>query len=174
MALDRATDHIRATIICSLLLWLKVLASNVYLGKTKSAAGNRAKEDKYQNEETSDEAQEAQDRAQRIVSNDTENIPFVMALAGLTSFCIFTKIAYVRSQDDSDDIQTLGTLHFVFYCVFTFFRFAHTGAYFMGLSSVRSLAYAISVLASIGIAVIGIIAAFSLGFEDGAGYDGDN
>jgi len=122
------------------------------LTRTKSAAGD---------DEGSDKAKPLQ----QIVSSDQENIPIVMALAVFTSFSIFAKRFYDENEDERDDTQKLASLHLIFYIIFTTFCFVHTAVSFKGIPKMELVAWAISVLASIGIAVIGIIAAFNLEYE---------
>jgi len=117
------------------------------LTRTKSAAGD-------------DEGADKAKQHQQIVSSD---IPIVMALAVFTSFSIYVKMLS-DSDDDRDSTQTLASLHLIFYIIFTTFRFVHTAVSFKSISKMQLVAWAISVLASIGIAVIGIIAAFSLNY----------
>lgn len=147
------TQAIRATAILSVFLWIKVVATNVGLGGAKVNAGGRAPEDTYQTggAAASEDAKVAQARAQRIVNNDLENVPYTLVLAWGAVYCI-------AAADAADSAQA----HIFLFTVFTACRFAHTIVYSKGLSKPRSLVWFLGVLCSFGIAFNGAIASFQI------------
>mmetsp|Transcript_28063 Transcript_28063/g.32336 ORF Transcript_28063/g.32336 Transcript_28063/m.32336 type:complete len:162 (+) Transcript_28063:52-537(+) len=148
---------IKVSSILTCLLWTKVFATNIGLGGAKKNAGQRAPEDKYQiNEaEASEAAKDSAKRAQRIVNNDLENIPYTMVLAWVSVFCIF-------SVEDFDVRKRLSTLHIVFFSLFVLCRVCHSVVYSLGYTLPRSLFYLIGVVSSFALAIIGAIAAFNI------------
>lgn len=150
---DETAQAITATALLSVFLWIKVVATNVGLGGAKVNAGGRAPEDTYQRSATqaAEEAKVAQDRAQRIVNNDLENIPYTMVLAWGAVYCI--RLAGARGN---------ASAHIFLMTVFTLCRFAHTIVYTKGLSKPRSLVWMVGVLCSFGIAFNGAVASFQI------------
>jgi hypothetical protein len=139
--------------IVTLILWLKVLYSNVMLGGAKMKAGKRAPEDVYQipQDKAKPDSLAEVDRTQRIVNNDLENIPYGLITAWTSLFCI-----YRNSVADPG----LLTAHVVLMVVFGAMRVGHTIAYRFALSYARSFLWTIGVLSVIGLGIIGIIASF--------------
>lgn len=148
---------LRSTAILSLVLWTKVVATNLGLGGAKNNAGTRAPEDSYQkkSDEASPEATAAQDRAQRIVNNDLENIPYTMALAWGAMFCIF----FVGDEGFRD---AQATAHIILYALFVGCRFGHSYFYANGYSVPRSVVWFTGLLCSFAIGINGAIAAFQI------------
>mmetsp|Transcript_25209 Transcript_25209/g.45379 ORF Transcript_25209/g.45379 Transcript_25209/m.45379 type:complete len:177 (-) Transcript_25209:1609-2139(-) len=157
--ISASTQAIRATAILSLLLWTKVLAVNTGLGGAKNNAGGRAPEDTYQksSNDVTDEAKVAQDRAQRMVNNDLENIPYTMALAWGSVYCISA-----ADRGGTEVGESYALAHIVMYSVFVACRIAHSVVYSRGWSTARSLVWAVGVLCSFGIAINGAIASFKI------------
>jgi uncharacterized MAPEG superfamily protein len=126
------------------------------LGGAKLEAGARAPEDFYQKkvDETNPEKKSTQDRAQRIVNNDLENIPYTMVLAWASVFCI-----YFGENLDQRDGNALA--HIVLYTVFVASRIGHTVFYAKGASIARTCAFLLALLCSFGIGINGCIAAFN-------------
>jgi uncharacterized MAPEG superfamily protein len=148
---------VRATAVLTILLWTKVVATNLGLGGAKLLAGSRAPEDKYQKsaEEVSEEAKVSQDRAQRMVNNDLENIPYTMVMAWGSMFCI-----YFGGDVDVRDQQALA--HIVLYTLFVVSRIGHSYTYAMGLSVPRTAAWVLGLLCSFGLGINGAVAAFRI------------
>mmetsp|Transcript_3074 Transcript_3074/g.2968 ORF Transcript_3074/g.2968 Transcript_3074/m.2968 type:complete len:157 (-) Transcript_3074:326-796(-) len=149
-----AIDAAQGTAVLSLILWSKVAATNLGLGGAKNKAGGRAPEDTYQNksDDVSEGAKVAQDRAQRIVNNDLENIPYTMVLAWASVFFIY----HGRNTDK------LAQAHLIFYILFVASRIAHSISYSLGNSYSRSAAWAVGLLCSFAIGIICAIASFRL------------
>jgi uncharacterized MAPEG superfamily protein len=141
--------------IVTVILWLKVLYSNVILGGAKMKAGKRAPEDTYQSssDKVKPEAIAAVDRCQRIVNNDLENIPYGLITAWAAIFSIGKAVASGGSSD-------YYTAHAVLIIAFAVSRIAHTMTYAMALSYARSIAWVLGVLSVIGMGINGIIASF--------------
>lgn len=150
------SNPLQTTAILTVVLWAKVFATNIGLGGAKNNAGGRAPEDTYQKSEgeASEEEKEALDRAQRIVNNDLENIPYTMVMAFGSAVIIYL----VGSADNYD----LSLAHTVLYAVFVAMRFAHSITYAKGISTGRSLVWLVGVLASFGIGINGAIASYRL------------
>ena len=148
---------VRATAVLTILLWAKVAATNLGLGGAKNNAGGRAPEDTYQKktEEVSDEAKVAQDRAQRMVNNDLENIPYTIAMAWGSVFCI-----YFGGDEVLRDQQALA--HIVLYSLFTVARFGHSIAYAKAWAYPRTLVWMAGFMCSFGIGVNAAIAAYKI------------
>jgi len=148
-------DNVRATMINTALLGLKMFLSNVYKDKQQTTK-----------DDASDEAKEAQDRAQRIVNNDLENIPVAIGIAWGVSFCIFLKfvtdIFDEDYEDERSDSNTLGVSLIVGFSIFTFARYCHTAFYMFGLALPRTIAYLLGVLMMVGVTIVGLIAAWSI------------
>mmetsp|Transcript_40393 Transcript_40393/g.49209 ORF Transcript_40393/g.49209 Transcript_40393/m.49209 type:complete len:161 (+) Transcript_40393:146-628(+) len=156
---DNFITDIRVTSILTVLLWFKVVITNLGLGGAKAEAGTRAPEDFYQkeNEEASPEAKAAQDRSQRIVNNDLENIPYTMAMAWGSLFCIFLSEASGSGKSDG-----LATAHMICYSIFVAARYGHSISYKFGVAIARSLVYLVGLLCSFAIVIIGAVAAFEI------------
>jgi uncharacterized MAPEG superfamily protein len=148
---------IQSTAVLSLLLWTKVVFANFGLGGAKNEAGARAPEDFYQKkaDEASPEAKSTQDRAQRIVNNDLENIPYTMVLAWASVFCI-----YFGENPDKRDSNALTQI--VLYTAFVTSRIGHTVFYAKGAAIARSVSFILALLCSFGIGINGCIAAFNI------------
>jgi len=147
------TQAVQATAVLSAVLWFKVFATNIGLGGAKNNAGTRPAEDTYQKDaaEATEEDKTNLDRAQRIVNNDLENIPYTMVLAWGSIYCIGT----VGASADSNALA-----HIVFYTIFVVCRFSHSIVYIKGLSTARSIVWLFGVICSFGIAINGAIASF--------------
>ena len=153
-----STQAIRATAILSVILWTKVVATNMGLGGAKMKAGGRAPEDTYQVTDTSqitEEAKTAQDRAQRMVNNDLENIPYTLVLTWGSLYCI-------TSAAEAVDVKGYAMAHIILFSIFVVCRIMHSIVYSMGLSTARSLVWLMGLLCSFGIAINGAIAAFKI------------
>lgn len=144
---------IRATAVLSVILLTKVVATNLGLGGAKNNAGGRAPEDKYQAkaEDITEEAKVTQDRAQRMVNNDLENIPYTMILAWGSMYCI------VMGGNDKHAMAQI-----VMYSLFVLCRIGHSITYALGMSTARTLVWAVGVLCSFGIGINGAIASFAI------------
>jgi len=119
----------QATIILSLILFCKVIFSNLKLGLAKKNAGARAPEDRQADEsDVSEDAVKTLDRARRITSNDQENIPYVMVLAWGAIIIQVDNPSYFR-------------WHIALYTAFVAARILHTIAYSFGLSLFRSTVF---------------------------------
>lgn len=148
---------IRATAVLTIMLWAKVAATNLGLGGAKLEAGGRAPEDTYQksDEEVSEEAKVSQDRAQRMVNNDLENIPYTMVMAWGSMFCI-----YFGGDEDVRDQQAKA--HVVLYSLFVASRIGHSYTYAKGLSVPRTAAWFLGFLCSFGLGINGAVASFRI------------
>jgi uncharacterized MAPEG superfamily protein len=151
---------LRATALLSILLWTKVAFTNFGLGGAKMNAGGRAPEDTYQKsaEEVTEEAKVAQDRAQRIVNNDLENIPYTMALAWGSMICIFFMDGSVpaRTRDQHSMAQI------ILYSLFVVARIGHSVAYAKGLSYPRTAAFVLGFMSTFAIGINGVVASFGV------------
>ena len=116
-------------------------------------SGKRAPEDTYQmsQDKVKPEAILDTDRAQRIVNNDAENIPYGLITAWASLMCI------ARAKGD---ITALCTAHGVMVVVFAAMRIGHTIAYRYALSYARSLFWMLGVFSVIGMGINGVIATF--------------
>lgn len=152
--MTNTAQSIQATAVLSLILWTKVFITNVGLGGAKNNAGGRAPEDTYQANpnEVSDEAKVAQDRAQRIVNNDLENITYTMVLAWGSVFCIAM----------GSGSGKYGLAHIIMYSLFVLCRIGHSIVYAKKLTTARSLIWLVGVLCSFGIGINGAIASFDI------------
>lgn len=164
-------ELIQATAILSLLLWTKVVATNLGLGGAKAKAGTRAPEDTYQHQRTSNDDNDndndnddggvsaavaaANDRAQRIVNNDLENIPYTMVMA----WGALVSIIMVGAGGDTVTLGRLCLAHTVLYSTFVAMRIMHSIAYIYALAYVRTFVWAIGLLCSFGLAILGVFAA---------------
>ena len=148
-----ASQAFQVNAIVSLSLWLKVLYSNLMLGGAKMKAGRRAPEDTYQMtaDKVKPEAIADVDRAQRIVNNDIENIPYGLILGWISLFC--------ATRNTTVD-EALLTAQGVLIVVFGAMRIAHTIAYKFALSYARSIFWLGGVFAVTGLGIIAIIASF--------------
>jgi uncharacterized MAPEG superfamily protein len=148
---------LQSTAILSLVLWTKVAATNLGLGGTKMKAGGRAPEDTYQAKaaEATPEAKEAQDRSQRVVNNDLENIPYTMAIAWGAVFCIYF-------GDDTDKRDRHSRAQIMLYATFVACRILHSVFYYQQLAIARSSVWATGFFCSFALAVLGVFAAFNV------------
>lgn len=144
---------LRATAVLSVILFTKVVVTNLGLGGAKNKAGGRAPEDTYQADpdEVSQSAKVAQDRAQRIVNNDLENVTYTLTLAWGSMYCI------VLAGSDEHAL-----VHTVLYSLFVACRVAHSIVYAKGISYARSVLWVVGVLCSFGIGINGAIASFGI------------
>lgn len=149
------TQAVQATAVLSAVLWFKVCSTNVGLGGAKNNAGSRPAEDTYQKDaaEATEEDKTNLDRAQRIVNNDLENIPYTMVLAWGSLYCI----EMAGAGADSNAFA-----HIVLYTIFVASRFAHSIVYIKGMSTARSLVWLFGVICSFGLAINGAIASFKI------------
>ena len=149
------TQAVQATAVLSAVLWFKVFATNIGLGGAKNNAGTRPAEDTYQRNkaDVTEEDKTNLDRAQRIVNNDLENIPYTMVLAWGSVYCI----GLVGSSSSAD---SHAMAHIVLYTIFVVSRYAHSIVYIKGLSTARSIVWLFGALCSFGIAINGAIASF--------------
>ena len=99
------------------------------------------------------ELKEAQDRAQRIVNNDLENIPYTLALCWGAVVCIL--------GNAKGPLKGLVVAHILFMTLFTIGRIGHTIAYIKMLSYPRTIFWLFGLLSTLGIIINGIIAAAS-------------
>ena len=150
---DNSIQAIRATAILSIILFTKVFITNIGLGGAKNNAGGRAPEDTYQAnpDEVPESAKVAQDRAQRIVNNDLENITYTLTLAWGAVYCIAL---------GGNDAHALA--HIIMYALFVFCRIGHSITYAKQMSTARSLVWLMGVLCSFGIGINGAIASFGI------------
>ncbi len=149
------TQAVQATAVLSAVLWFKVFSTNIGLGGAKNNAGTRPAEDTYQKDaaEATEEDKTNLDRAQRIVNNDLENIPYTMVLAWGSVYCIEMAGAAAGSS---------AFAHIVFYTIFVASRFAHSIVYIKGMSTARSLVWLFGAICSFGLAINGAIASFKI------------
>jgi len=154
--LDEYPSTYKATIVLSLLMWMKVAVSNVVLGVAKMKAGTCAPEDTRQNsqEDVSDDAKENEQRAQRIVNNDLENVPYTMILAFGSMFCIIS-----LDSENLEKRQSISIAHIILFSLFVTMRIAHTITFAYKISKARSVVWLIGFLCSFGIAIVLVIAA---------------
>lgn len=145
---------LQTTAFCSLLLYIKVLLSNIVEGGAKMKAGARPPEDTYQHipstEEEKENAMKSVDRARRIINNDMENIPVPLVIAWGSMLCLFL-----------NDKSEANIAHAVLMIVFTATRICHTVVYMMALSYPRALFWALALLAALGMAINCIVASIS-------------
>lgn len=153
---SRSTQAIQVTSILSIILWAKVFATNMGLGGAKNNAGGRAPEDGYQTpaSEASDEAKVSMDRAQRIVNNDQENIPYTLVLTWGALYCL--------NAADASSVEGNALAHIIMFAIFVACRIVHSVVYSKGLSTARSLVWLIGALCSFGIAINGAVASFKI------------
>ena len=152
---------LKFTAVLTFVLWFKVWAVNIGLGGTKASAGMRAPEDEYQvkEENAAEGAKEAADRAQRMVNNDLENIPYTMVLAWAAIYCI-NSIGV--SESPSTTRETLSTLHLCFYSTFVVCRIFHSVSYSFGFSKSRTVFYLLGALSTFAISIITMVAVFRI------------
>jgi uncharacterized membrane protein YecN with MAPEG domain len=109
-------EKLAASAICTALLYIKFFVSNMGLGGAKNNAGRRAPEDFYQKTGLTEEEQQAADaavdRAQRIVNNDLENIPFGLIIIWASTVS-----------------PTAILPHVILVALYTFLRISHTISY---------------------------------------------
>uniref|UniRef100_A0A0G4F490 Microsomal glutathione S-transferase 1 n=1 Tax=Chromera velia CCMP2878 TaxID=1169474 RepID=A0A0G4F490_9ALVE len=154
-------NALQTSVVCTFVLFLKLLFSNLYLGHTKNKAGTRVAEDTYQEQGgnlTADEHErrkEAQDRAQRVVSNDLENIPIGL----LVAWGSFDAISYSVVAMGNELEAAIGAF-IALLAVFTGCRVLHTAMYMSGIGLARSLVYLISILSLLGLVILSMYAAF--------------
>lgn len=150
---------IRFTAVLTFVLWFKVWAVNIGLGGTKLSAGLRAPEDsQVKTEDAAEGAKEAADRAQRMVNNDLENIPYTMLLAWAAVFCI----TFDSPESVVTTRETLSVLHIIFYSIFVVCRIFHSVSYALGFSKPRTVFYLLGCMSSFAISIIAMVAVFSL------------
>ena len=156
---DRIAQAVQATAVLSVILWSKVFVTNIGLGGAKMYAGTRPAEDTYQKsaETATEEEQQNLDRAQRIVNNDLENIPYTMVLAWGSVYCIGQSAA---GSGSSSSVDRAALAHIALFTLFTVSRIAHSVVYMRGLSTARSIVWLIGVLCSFAIAINGAIVSF--------------
>jgi len=149
------TQAVKVNAIVSFGLWAKVLYSNLMLGGAKMKAGRRAPEDTYQMsaDRVKPEALAEVDRTQRIVNNDIENVPYGLILSWASLYCVARMLTPNPAL-----ITAQASLVIIFGCM----RVGHTIAYQSALSYARSLFWLGGVLASMGLGVVAIVAAFML------------
>ena len=149
------TQAVQATAVLSAVLWFKVFATNIGLGGAKNNAGTRPAEDTYQRNaaDATEEDKSNLDRAQRIVNNDLENVPYTMIIAWGSVYTI----GLVGSSSSAD---SHAMAHIVLYTIFVVSRYAHSIVYIKGLSTARSIVWLFGALCSFGIAINGAIASF--------------
>ena len=157
-----STQALRATAVLSAVLWFKVCATNIGLGGAKNNAGTRPAEDTYQKNaaDATEEDKTNLDRAQRIVNNDLENIPYTMILAWGSVYCIGQLQMKYGLKVSSYSADGHALAHIVFYTIFVISRVAHSIVYIKGLSTPRSIVWLFGALCSFGIAINGAIASF--------------
>mmetsp|Transcript_4450 Transcript_4450/g.8601 ORF Transcript_4450/g.8601 Transcript_4450/m.8601 type:complete len:154 (-) Transcript_4450:782-1243(-) len=150
---NSSIQAIRATAILSVILFSKVVFTNIGLGGAKWNAGGRAPEDTYQAtaEEASEEAKAAQVKAQRIVNNDLENVTYTLTLAWAALYCIV-----LGGSDGS------AWAHIALYGIFVFCRLGHSIAYASGKSYLRSTFWTLGVTCSFAIGINGAVASFGV------------
>jgi uncharacterized MAPEG superfamily protein len=150
---------VRVTAILTIVLWTKVAATNLGLGGAKLEAGGRAPEDTYQKstEEVSEDAKVLQDRAQRIVNNDLENIPYTMVMAWGSLVCI-----YFIGGDEDHVKDAHAVAHMVLYTLFVACRIGHSFMYTYGFSYPRTALWSLGFLCSFGLSINGAIASYNI------------
>mmetsp|Transcript_30674 Transcript_30674/g.89584 ORF Transcript_30674/g.89584 Transcript_30674/m.89584 type:complete len:161 (+) Transcript_30674:51-533(+) len=148
---------LRATATLSILLWAKVAATNLGLGGAKLNAGGRAPEDTYQKsaDEVTEESKVAQDRAQRIVNNDLENIPYTMVMAWGSMFCIY-------SMDNESVRDQHAMAQIILYSLFVVARIGHSVAYAKGLAYPRTAVWMLGFVITFAIGINGAVASFGV------------
>uniref|UniRef100_A0A7S0FQL2 Microsomal glutathione S-transferase 1 n=1 Tax=Minutocellus polymorphus TaxID=265543 RepID=A0A7S0FQL2_9STRA len=148
---------LRATATLSILLWAKVAATNLGLGGAKLNAGGRAPEDTYQKsaDEVTEESKVAQDRAQRIVNNDLENIPYTMVMAWGSMFCIY-------SMDNESVRDQHAMAQIILYSLFLVARIGHSVAYAKGLAYPRTAVWMLGFVITFAIGINGAVASFGV------------
>ena len=99
------------------------------------------------------ELKETQDRAQRIVNNDLENIPYTLVLCWGAVVCIIS-----NAKGPS---KGLVVTHILFMTIFVVCRIGHTISYLNKLSYPRTIFWLFGLLSTVGIIINGIIAAAS-------------
>jgi len=135
---------------------VKVFFSNLKLGLAKKNAGARAPEDRQADgADVSEDAVKTLDRARRIISNDQENIPYMMALTWGAYF-----IMILANAEDG-----FLTTHIILYAVFVAARILHTVVYSFELSLPRSIFFMVGLLSSLGIVLNAIITLISANFK---------
>jgi len=154
---DLYISALQATAILSLILFLKVVVINLYLGYAKNNAGGRSPEDKYQQEEgqVTQESVQAQFRAQRMVNNDLENVPYGMILGWGALLCI----NFVQDEEAKDSYSLT---HIVAFTTFVVGRVLHSLFYAFAVSLFRSLSYLLGVIAMFAISVNAVIASLNI------------
>jgi uncharacterized MAPEG superfamily protein len=157
---DRIAQAVQATAVLSVILWSKVFVTNIGLGGAKMYAGTRPAEDTYQKsaETATEEEKQNLKRAQGIVNNDLENIPYTMVLAWGSVYCIGQSAA--AGSGSSSSVDSAALAHIALFTLFTVSRYAHSIVYMRGLSTARSIVWLIGVLCSFAIAINGAIVSF--------------
>jgi glutathione S-transferase len=148
---DEASLAYLISIICLLTLLLKHVFTVIIQGSKRTKAGSRAPEDasgdvkqNFITETTDAGLLEAEQRWQRIVQNDLENIPIGLLIT----------FASLIAADYSSPIT-----HIVFVCIFTVSRILHTFSYAYGKQPWRSLSWMFGVIAMFGMVINGLVGA---------------
>ncbi|CAK4067023.1 unnamed protein product [Aphanomyces euteiches] len=148
---------IRIATLCTLVLYVKFIVCLFIQGSSKFTAGTRAPEDMafaranpnqqaFTTATDPAELQAAKDnenRWNRIVGNDMENLPFGILLAW---------VSIIAGGN--------GTATSVFFIVFTICRIIHSVAFAKGVFLPRTAAWQIALLCNIGLAITAVVGAF--------------
>lgn len=145
-----------------------VQVTNLRLGAAKAKAGLRAPEDKFQNTSPTADDVATADRASRVVSNDIENIPLGLICIWASLISILATQVFDPLAGRLDDYHSdLLAAHMAFTIIFCVARYLHSIIYSLGLPTlIRSTFWLFGVLAMLGVAIVGVIAAFRKQFDD--------
>ncbi|OQS03853.1 hypothetical protein THRCLA_03859 [Thraustotheca clavata] len=139
--MSKGNSHLQVVAICSLLLYIKFVASTIIGARKKFASGNRAPEETrngdgykqdfglHSDDEEDQNARLEDMRWQRIVENDMENIPLGLIFA------------WAAALTNGNHTQTI-----VATVVFTLCRFTHTISYANAWSKPRIAAFLLGVI----------------------------
>jgi hypothetical protein len=158
-----ASPHhaVQASVVVTFVLWLKFVASCLWLSITKGKAGVQAPSDGSGNPV----AALAADRAQRIVNNDLENIVWGLIIMWASWFTVYVSNKGVPRRNNAMKA------HMAFTALFLVGRLAHTATYATALSRPRSVAWLVGLLATFGMALnvraAGVFACARVGAQGG-------
>ncbi|CAK4067027.1 unnamed protein product [Aphanomyces euteiches] len=151
------SSDIRVAAVCTLVLYVKLVAALLAQGGSKFKSGARAPEDvAYVNRKQTPEeqalfippealeaAKEVENRWNRIVGNDLENIPIGIVVAWVS----------IAAGGNSTATSAL-------FILFTVCRIVHTLAFANGVFLPRTLAWTVGVLSTLGLAINAVVGAF--------------
>jgi uncharacterized MAPEG superfamily protein len=149
MASTQASTQIQTAAVVTLVVYVKLLATQITQGTKKGQAGGKGPEDggtgfSSMGPATGDVAKLAASRRwDRILGNDLENIPVALI--------ILWSCALVNAES---------TAFMVLACLFCVSRCLHTLMYMFGKQPFRSLTFAMGVVGTLGMAILTVATVF--------------